>query len=273
MRVLTITFLTSCIFLLGACSTQEAVDPSKQTLLSSTLLPEQIAENFYRELTAKEIEFISEAYQSMSYQETVKFIDARYNIDISEGVNPEIALQRKNIMHETNNIVFAEQGKPFSSVDIDKSAAIYAELLQSGKYNDLAGASDTQEEANRVASCVSWAYTKTIGYVLSSVSNEWPATYVGQRKFGTSTDCDYLFKSQKYNKYWKANRLVGKTFGTQNVLKHGGSSGNQAKEPGVSSTEAQLEFGAGKNRVNLYYFGWDAPKNFAKEIKVELVKR
>jgi hypothetical protein len=277
------SILFGAIFLLGvSCqSGKEAIAP-ETTDASSAIDVAYIAENYYKKLPHNEMTRVADAYQSMDHKQMSAYIEARYRINLANGMQADKAALLRDLRHQTNEEVFKQTGHSYASADQDVSVAVFSALSQSDKYAALRSENpQDQGKTARVAaaSCANgnWFQTKSTPWYTYSVNNIlWNITFAGKYNYnGTSNDCDYVFRSQRYNLYYKTRHIYPLVAASRNILSYGGSTSNPAREPAINSSEAIFEFLVGKGRVDLEYFGeaGNSYDNFTYDTVIDLIKR
>ncbi|GAA0725993.1 hypothetical protein GCM10009430_32470 [Aquimarina litoralis] len=237
---------------------------------------EYLAKNFYEPQDENKIHEIVNAYNELNYEEMKKFINYSYTNDTEKGMSVEDAALKKSFMLELNELSYSRAGKSLALVDDQNADAFFEELSQKEKYKTFFENQDN-DVSSKTARCYggNWYRSKTLPWVGNSVYYiNWPVYANSRVNFqGTSSDCDYLFKSQPYNIYYKTGAIVAQTPAAANVFAYGGELRVPCREPQINSREAQLEFLLGFGRVARYYSfngGWNT---FASHVKISLVRR
>ena len=270
--------LLCIIFITGiSCENdQEAISP-QNIVEESSLDVDYIAENYYKQLPYDDVVRIADAYRSMDYEQMTSYIEARYQIDVAAGMETEKAVLIRDLRHKTNEEVFNKTGHSYASADQDVSAKVFHTLSQHEKYATLRS-EKLQEKSKtaRVPSCDgNWFKTKNTPWLTYKNGTSWDLTYLGKFNFnGNSSDCDYIFRSVKYNIYFKTSHVWPLVAASRNILTQGGST-VAAREPAINSSEAIFEFLVGKGRVDLEYFGSGAPSHdlFVADTRINLIPR
>ena len=272
--------LTAVIIVVGvSCQNDEELIAPQTSEALGSIDVKYLAENYYEPLGDEEIVRIADAHRAMDYEQASSFIEARYQID-KEDMDAHQAALIRDLMHEVNKSVFEQTGQSYASADPAISEAAYSSLIQTEKY---AGAIDQDpqdsDEASRtaaVARCLngSWFNTKSTPWNQVLRGLLWPIRYIGRYNFkGNSEDCDYVFRSQNYNRYYRAALIRPTSTAAILALAWKGSTKNPSKEPAINSREARFEFLIGYGRVNLFYPGPNAPQRFARDTKILLGPR
>jgi hypothetical protein len=167
----------------------------------------------------------------------------------------------RDLRHRTNEEVFKKTGHSYASADQNVSAAVFAAFSQLDEYAALR--SENPQDAGkgaRVAAAVcpngNWYQTKSTPWYNYLSGTAWEIQFWGRFNYnGNSNDCDYVFRSRRYNLYYRTTHIWAMVAASRNVLSYGGSTSNPAREPAINSSEAVFEFLVGKGRVDLEYFG------------------
>ena len=276
LKTRSLAFMTLFVAASAMISCQEENDVTATEANGEELTITYLAENFDKELSDEKVDAIVKAYRALSYEEMTEFIDAQHAVKLAEGISKERADLALALQHEINAKVNEQTGLSSASADQDLVVSIFEQLTQKEKYQSLRSSTTTSGDAGRVqAACSPWYFTKSIEWVQFAGDRiVWPFYFVGSYNFGgASDDCDYVFYSKLYNKYYKAYKLQGITAQSRAVLGWNGGTTLPAAEPLVNSKEAILEFGAGKGRVDFQYTYSNAPTRFSDHVKVLLVKR
>ena len=241
-----------------------------------TLDVQYLAANYYKQLSEAEVEKIGTAYKALSHAEMAEFIDARYEINLQEGMDPQEAQLVTAFGHRVNDEVFELSGESYASAGADVVLPVYERLLQEHAFMSLKGRTAAQATERAQAACSPWYRTKNMGWTtFHSNRIQWPAFFVGSYNFeGKSDDCDYVFYSQPYNKYYKTAAIRALTSASQQALGWNGATATDAAEPLVNSNEAVFEFGVGAGRIGVsYLFQSDPGVKFANDVRVLLIPR
>ncbi len=274
--------LVGIICLLGvSCQSGKETVAPETAAASSPVDVAYIAENYYKKLPHDEMIRVAEAYRSMDYKQMSAYIEARYQINVATGMEADKAALLRDLRHRTNEEVFKKTGHSYASADQDVSAAVFSALSQLDEYAALRAENpQAQGKTARVAaaSCPNgnWYQTKSTPWYTYSSGELWNITFLGRFNYnGNSNDCDYVFRSRRYNLYFKTSHIYPLVAASRNILSYDNSTSNPAKEPAINSTEAVFEFLVGKGRVDLEYFG--EPGNsydlFTYDTVINLVKR
>ena len=274
--------LAGIVFLLGvSCqSGKESIAP-QATDASSAIDVAHIAENYYKQLPHDEMVRVAEAYRAMDHKQMSAYIEARYKINLAAGMDADKAALLRDLRHRTNEEVFKRTGHSYANADQDVSASVFSAFSQLNEYAALRS-ENPQDHGNtaRVAAAVcangNWYQTKSTPWYTYRSGELWDILYLGKFNYnGNSNDCDYVFRSRRYNLYYKTSHIFPLVAASRNVLSYDGSTSNPAREPAINSSEAVFEFLVGKGRVDLEYFG--EPGNsydlFTYDTVINLVKR
>ncbi|MCG8390410.1 MAG: hypothetical protein MJA30_32980 [Cytophagales bacterium] len=235
-----------------------------------------LAENYYKQLPGAEVEKIGAAYKVLSHPEMAEFIDARYRINLQEGMDQQEAYLVTEFGHRVNDEIFRLTGGSYASAGAEVVLPIYERLLKEDSFTSLKGRTAAQATERAQAACSPWYRTKSMGWTtLHSNRIQWPAFFVGSYNFeGKSDDCDYVFYSQPYNKYYKTAAIRALTSASQQALGWNGATSTDAAEPLVNSNEAVFEFGVGAGRIGYSYLFQSNPGvKFANDVRVLLIPR
>ncbi|MBD0259882.1 MAG: hypothetical protein ICV83_29535 [Cytophagales bacterium] len=261
MKKLQSILLGAILLLSVSCQSGKETIAPQTTDAASGVDVAYIAKNYYKQLPQDEMVRVAEAYRSMNYEQMTAYIDARYQINLAEGMDAGRAALLRDLRHRTNKEVFTKTGHSYASADQDVSAAVFSAFSQLDTYAALRSENaQGPGKGARVAaaSCPNgnWYQTKSTPWYNYLSGTAWEIQFWGRFNYnGNSNDCDYVFRSRRYNIYYKTTHIWAMVAASRNVLSYGGSTSNPAKEPAINSTEAVFEFLVGKGRVDLEYFG------------------
>lgn len=220
----------------------------------------------------EEMVLLNERYNGLTFEERNEFTAFEYRNAVESGMSIADADILKNFHESVNREVFALVGTPINAASNADLISVSSKILSSAKEQEK-----FSSMAARAVSCTNgnWYKTKALHWFDDNFFNfNWPISYLGLFNLdGKSDDCDYVFRSQNYNIYYKAADIFPESTASLNTLNWNDSTTNPAKEPNVGSNEARLEFLVGKGRVDFNFFGFNAPQRFASETKITLVNR
>ena len=290
-------------FMLVSCQKEEpladkpAADLSQYASVAEALASENkvafLAENFDKSHDEKQAAAISVAFLSLNQQEMDLFIDLSYQKSLREGANAERASLVKDFKHAVNQLAFKKTGKSVENADDETFITLLSTVKSSGKYKALFEQSDASvpAPAGRTAACAScekgnWYRTGIIA-TTSSGGSSWPMErYLGRYNFTylqngawvcSTSDCDYVFRSQKYNRYYRPGYIYATSQQALNALRWSSAGGEQPfTTVAYSSSEEYFEFLIGKGRVDYSYNYNVLPSTFElfrRDVTVRLLVR
>jgi len=257
---------------------QEADFGDASTALHSARKVEYIVSRFYAQADEATIKMINAAYLQLSPEEVEKFIDLDFQRRIKAGEEAKMTALHRDYRKELNQYGLKHFNKTFNNLAQEELKAAHEAVMLDQKY---ASVGSGNLPGGRTQACTYWYPSGSIQIANIGVSNwqnpnEWALTgeysfcYAGKP---CQTDCDYLFRSRNYNRYYYSAYLWHTTPSSQNVLNWGGCSPCflPSRRISVGTTEEYLQYGAGKDRVNVNYGFF--PVNFGKEVIVKLTVR
>ncbi len=275
---------------------KSAADLSQYASVTEALASENkvafLAENFDKSYDEKQAAAISVVFLSLNQQEMDLFIDLSYKKSLRERANPERAALVKDFKHAVNLLAFQKTGKSVENADNETFTSLLSTVKSSGKYKALFEQSNASAPASagRTSACAScekgfWYRTGTIA-TTSSGGSSWPMErYMGKYNFNyikdgvwtCSTDCDYVFRSQKYNRYYRPGYIYATSQPALNALRWSSAGGEQPfTTVALSGSEEYFEFLIGKGRVD-YSYGYavfpGSEELFRRDVTVRLLVR
>ncbi|HEX8531541.1 MAG TPA: hypothetical protein VF646_16025, partial [Cytophagales bacterium] len=197
---------------------------------------------------------------------------------IKAGEEATLTALHRDYRKDLNQYGLEHFNRTFNNLSSEELEAAHRAVMLDQKYAAVGGGSRV---GGRTQACTSWYTTGSIqvanvGVVNWQNLNDWAFTgeysfcYPGQ---ACQTDCDYLYRSRNYDRYYYSAYLWHTNTSSYNVLNYGGCSPCYlpSRRISVGTTEEYLQFGAGKGRVNANYGFY--PANFGKEVIVKLTVR
>ena len=266
-------FLLALGLTFNACQEQPS---TLQPVTGSEARVGDLVEAFYTPADETTVRQTAKAYEALSKAEMDLFIDLDYQRRLKKGDDKIATTLHRDFRKDVNKMAFAKFSKPYNALNEAEAATVGADLAATGKYAAVLGAKAVK--GARAAACTAWNTTGSIVVRNQGVVNWTGNTYLGEYSFcypgqACQTDCDLLFRSRNYSRYYYSAYLWYSTTSAMNVLMYGGctSCSVPSRRIAVNSSEEYLQFGTGQTRVFFNYgYGY---QNFANEVIVKLTVR
>lgn len=248
------------------------------TALKSTRKVDYIVSKFYSPEDEATIKMINDAYIQLSKDEIEKFIELDYQRRIKIGEDAAMAALHRSYRQDVNRYSQKHFAKNFNALAESELKEAHNAVMNNQKYLSVGGGS---LPGGRVKACTAWYSTGSI-QVRNQGVVDWRNTtdlgYLGEFSFcypgqACQSDCDYLYRSRNYSRYYYSAYLWHTTTSSYNVLNYRNCNPCflPSRRIAVGSNEEFLQFGAGKDRVIANYGFF--PANFGKEVIVKLTVR
>ncbi len=275
---------------LTACQDEKVAPVEKAadevtTALRSADKVSYLVSHFFTPMDDAAIEKMYAAYVELSPEEMEELIelDNSRRLENNEDVQQVTALRDYRKMMHTESI--GRFGKSFNAVDKAAQDELFS-VVPLPEIAQQAPIIKTEiEEPALQASCSNWVYTTSIGF-RSTGTVQWNGcTFLYEARFcrnstaNCDTDCDMVFRSRNYNRYYYSSHLHWKNLAARAVMTFSRNflfSGTSlpCRRVTTGTNEEILYFGVGKSRLqSVYGFGSGYQQTFANDVIVQLNKR